>query len=125
MFKEIRTKDGLLLNQYEVISDKSDVVPNAGIDLGECIRQSIAPPESGDVSYMSDDGEVSFDDAHPYISDKIEALEALQGYENAYKQAKSDAERKAAETAANALAGAVDNKPVNTGTEASESAGNI
>lgn len=79
---------------YEVIDDSSDFVPGQEISIQDCVTRGVVPPEAANLEYDSDEnGEnVSFDDAHPIIPDKIAALERLQSLERDYVRAKSDKE---------------------------------
>lgn len=100
--------------QCEVLDTKSDFVPNKAVDIAQCMRNNMAPPEVGNLEYDSDengDG-VSFDDASPIIPDKVAAAEQLQNLERQYARAKADkaeADRIAAEAAK--VAESADTKP--------------
>lgn len=78
----------------EVIDDFSDFIPNQEISIQDCVNKGVVPPEAANLEYDSDEnGEnVSFDDAHPIIPDKIAALERLNALERDYVRAKSDKE---------------------------------
>ncbi len=95
---------------FEVIPEKSDVVPNLAVDINKCYQSGVAPPESGTLEYDSDEnGEnVSFEDASPIIPDKIAAIEKLQYLESKYKEAKDLAAKEAAAEAAQKMAAASD-----------------
>lgn len=101
--------------QCEVLDTKSDFVPNKSVDIAQCMRNNMAPPEVGNLEYDSDaNGEgVSFDDASPIIPDKVAAAEQLQHLERQYARAKADkaeADRIAAEAAK--MAASADTKPI-------------
>lgn len=100
--------------QCEVLNTESDFVPNKSVDIAQCMRNNIAPPEVGNLEYDSDaNGEgVSFDDASPIIPDKVAAAEQLQNLERQYARAKADkaeADRIAAEAAK--MSASSDTKP--------------
>lgn len=93
MIKSIKASNGRYID-YEVIDDMSDFVPGQEVSIQDCVDKGIVPSEAGELEYDSDEnGEnVSFDDAHPIIPDKIAALERLNALERDYVRAKSDKE---------------------------------
>lgn len=93
MIESVKTSNGRYIN-YEVIEDKCDFVPGQEVSIQDCVNRGLVPPEATNLEYDSDEnGEnVSFDDAHPIIPDKIAALERLQSLERDYVRAKSDKE---------------------------------
>ena len=99
----------------EVLDIKSDFVPNKSIDINQCMRNNIVPPEVGNLEYDSDvNGEgVSFEDARPIIPDKVAAAEQLQNLERQYVRAKADkAEADRIQAEAAKFAASVDTKPI-------------
>lgn len=91
MIESIKALNGRYLD-YEVIEDKCDFVPGQEVSIQDCVNRGLIPPEAANLEYDSDgNGEnVSFDDAHPIIPDKISALERLNALERDYVRAKSD-----------------------------------
>lgn len=116
MIKSVKTSNGRYLD-YEILDDKCDFVPGQEISIQDCVTRGVVPPEAANLEYDSDEnGEnVSFDDAHPIIPDKIAALERLNALERDYVRAKSDkeaADKAAAE--AQKMASAVGNSTSTT-----------
>lgn len=93
MIESVKTSNGRYID-YELIDDMSDFVPGQEISIQDCVTRGVVPPEAANLEYDSDEnGEnVSFDDAHPIIPDKIAALERLNALEREYVRAKSDKE---------------------------------
>lgn len=93
MIESIKASNGRYID-YEVIEDKCDFVPGQEVSIQDCVNRGLVPPEAANLEYDSDEnGEnVSFDDAHPIIPDKIAALERLNALERDYVRAKSDKE---------------------------------
>lgn len=93
MIESIKASNGRYID-YEVIEDKCDFVPGQEVSIQDCVNRGLVPPEAANLEYDSDENgdNVSFDDAHPIIPDKIAALERLNALERDYVRAKSDKE---------------------------------
>lgn len=93
MIESIEALNGRYID-IEIIDDKCDFVPGQEVSIQDCVNRGLVPAEATNLEYDSDEnGEnVSFDDAHPVIPDKIAALERLNALERDYVRAKSDKE---------------------------------
>lgn len=93
MIETIKAANGRYID-YEVIEDKCDFIPGQEVSIQDCVNRGLVPVEATNLEYDSDEnGEnVSFDDAHPIIPDKIAALERLQSLERDCARAKANKE---------------------------------
>lgn len=98
----------------EVIDDFSDFIPNQEISIQDCVNRGVVPPEAANLEYDSNENgeDVSFDDAHPIIPDKIAALERLNSLERDYVRAKSDKAAAEAQKMAAAVGNPASTAPV-------------